>query len=215
MKLISINIGKRATLEHPNKTESTGIFKHPVTGPVRIGSLGLEGDFIASKKHHGGPDQAVYIYSTGDYEWWSHELGRELGPGIFGENLTISELESAHFSIGDRLTVGEVTLEVTAPRIPCNTFAIRMGDAQFVKRFCAAERPGLYCRVIRTGSVRAGDPVTIEAHSGETVTILEIFRDFYEKKANEAELRRFLRAPVAIRARKDMQERLNKLLGEK
>jgi MOSC domain-containing protein YiiM len=215
MKLISINIGKRATLEHPNKTESTGIFKHPVTGPVRIGSLGLEGDFIASKKHHGGPDQAVYIYGTADYKWWSHELGRELGPGIFGENLTISELESARFSIGDRLSVGEVTLEVTAPRIPCDTFAIRMGDAQFVKRFREAERPGLYCRVIREGSVRAGDKVTTELHSGETVTLLEIFRDYYERKANEAELRRFLRAPVAIRARKDLEERLSKHLGEK
>ena len=211
MKLISINIGKRATLEHPNKTEITGIFKHPVTGPLRIGSLGLEGDFIASKKHHGGPDQAVYIYGTADYEWWSQELGRELGPGVFGENLTISELESARFSIGDRLTVGEVALEVTAPRIPCDTFAIRMGDAQFVKRFREAERPGLYCRVIREGSVRAGDKVITELHSGETVTLLEIFRDFYGRKANEADLRRFLRAPVAIRARKDLEKRLSKL----
>jgi MOSC domain-containing protein YiiM len=90
-----------------------------------------------------------------------------------------------------------------------------MGDAQFVKRFREAERPGLYCRVIREGSVQAGDQVTTELHPGETVTLLEIFRDFYERKANEADLRRFLRAPVAIRTRKDLEERLRKYLGAK
>jgi|GEM_PF-5651077 len=83
MKLISINIGKQETLIGPKRTEITGIFKRPVTGPVRIGHLGLEGDFIASQKHHGGPDQAVYIYGMADYEWWSRELGREIDPGTF------------------------------------------------------------------------------------------------------------------------------------
>jgi MOSC domain-containing protein YiiM len=112
MKLTSINLGQKDTLEHANKTEITGIFKHPASGPVRITFLGLEGDFIASKKHHGGPDQAVYVYGAADYAWWSHELGREFAPGTFGENLTVSELESARFSIGDRLMIGEVTLEV-------------------------------------------------------------------------------------------------------
>ena len=215
MQVTSVNIGESRTIGPDKRGPKTGIHKLPVKGPVRIMTLGLEGDFIASKKHHGGADQAVYIYGTADYEWWSHELGRELGPGVFGENLTISELESARFSIGDRLTVGAVTLEVTAPRIPCDTFAIRMGDAQFVKRFREAERPGLYCRVIREGSVQAGDQVTTELHPGETVTLLEIFRDFYERKANEADLRRFLRAPVAIRTRKDLEERLRKYLGAK
>jgi MOSC domain-containing protein YiiM len=215
MQVTSVNIGEPQTIYPDKRGPKTGIHKLPVKGPARIMTLGLEGDFIASKKHHGGPDQAVYIYGTADYEWWSRELGQELDPGIFGENLTVSELESARFSIGDRLTVGEVILEVTAPRIPCDKFAIRMGDAQFMKRFREAERPGLYCRVIREGSVRAGDKVTTELHSGDTVTLLEIFRDFYEEKTNEAELLRFLRSPVAIRTRKKLEERLSKYLGEK
>jgi MOSC domain-containing protein YiiM len=215
MKLISINIGKEETLVRPNWTEVTGIFKRPVTGPVRIGKLGLEGDFIASKKHHGGPDQAIYIYGTADYEWWSRELGCEIGPGTFGENLTISELESARFSIGDKLLIGAVTLEVTAPRIPCETFARRMDDPQFVKRFRDAERSGLYCRVIREGTVLSGDEVSIEPCRGETVTLLDVFRNFYEKRSDEKTLRRLLQAPIAIRARKDTEEKLAKLLAEK
>ncbi len=120
--------------------------------------MGLEGDSIVDKKNHGGRDQAVYIYGGADYAWWSRarpDLDHGYQPGTFGENLTISDLESAEYAVGDRLQIGEVVLEVTAPRIPCVTLAARMGDPQFIKAFMAAERPGLYCRVIVEG-IRAG-----------------------------------------------------------
>lgn len=212
MQLISVNIGKSQPIKTQRGIEQTGLYKLPVNGPVRVTALGLEGDFIASKKHHGGPDQAVYIYGEADYDWWSATLNRELAPGTFGENLTISDLESARFSIGDRLQVGAVTLEVTAPRIPCATFAARMGDPHFVKRFRDAERPGLYCRVLHEGFVQAGDKVTLEPARGETVTLVEVYCDHYAKDADEATLRRFLRAPLAIRARQALEARLAKLL---
>ena len=78
MKLISINIGEERTLQRKDHVEQTGIFKIPTDMPVRVTKLGLEGDVIISKKHHGGPDQAVYVYGMADYEWWSKELGKEL-----------------------------------------------------------------------------------------------------------------------------------------
>ncbi len=214
MRLLSVNIGRKCNLETGNRTEQTGIFKLPVQGPVRVTALGLEGDFVADTKHHGGSDQAVYIYGSADYDWWERELGQELLPGTFGENLTVSELESARFSIGERLTVGAVTLEVTAPRIPCGTFARRMGDPQFVKRFHEAETPGLYCRVLRVGTILAGDEVTVEPFPGEKVSLLEIFRDHYEKDADISTLKRFLHAPIAIRAQRKLVERLEMLLAK-
>lgn len=214
MQLTSVNIGQRQTLRSGEKTEITGIFKDPVPGPVRITSLGIAEDFIGSPKHHGGPDQAVYVYGAKDYEWWSQELGREIGAGTFGENLTISKLESAKFNIGDLLHVGMVTLQVTAPRIPCGTFARRMDDPKFVKRFRAAERPGLYCRVLKEGSVQAGDEVRVESYSGVTISLIQMYRDYYEKDKSEETLRRHLAAPVAIRARADLEAELRKLLGE-
>lgn len=214
MQLTSVNIGQRQTLRSGEKTEITGIFKDPMPGPVRITSLGIAEDFIGSPKHHGGPDQAVYVYGAKDYEWWSQELGREIGAGTFGENLTISKLESAKFNIGDLLHVGMVTLQVTAPRIPCGTFARRMDDPKFVKRFRAAERPGLYCRVLKEGSVQAGDEVRVESYSGVTISLIQMYRDYYEKDKSEETLRRHLAAPVAIRARADLEAELRKLLGE-
>jgi MOSC domain-containing protein YiiM len=213
MELTSVNIGQKQTQQNGNKLEMTGIYKLPIQGPVQITSLGIKEDFIGSKKHHGGPDQAVYIYGTKDYEWWSTELGREVGAGTFGDNLTISELESAHFNIGDYLHIGAVTLQVTAPRIPCETFARRMEDPKFVKRFRSAERPGLYCRVIKGGIVKAGDETRIETYTGETISLIQMYRDYYEKDKSRETLQRHLIAPIAIRVRVKLEEELNKLLN--
>ena len=91
MQLISINIGKEQTQQRKDYIETTGIYKKPVNEPVEIKSLGIEGDAICDTKNHGGPDQAIYVYGGADYDWWSNELGRELAPGTFGDNLTISE----------------------------------------------------------------------------------------------------------------------------
>jgi len=214
MNLISVNLGQERILQRNGRTERTGIFKLPTDEPVRVTKLGLEGDVIVSKKHHGGPDQAVYVYGTGDYAWWSQELGQDIAPGTFGENLTISALESAQFNIGDYLHIEEVTLQVTAPRIPCNTFAGRMKDPQWVKRFRHAERPGLYCRVIQEGFVKAGDPVSMERYGGDTISIAEMFVDYYKKNKSEETLRRHLRAPIAIRARRDLEKELQQRVSQ-
>ena len=212
MKLLSINIGKERQQQRNDYVETTGIYKTPVDGPVEIKSLGIEGDAICDKKNHGGPDQALYIYGGADYAWWEQEIGQKLAPGTFGDNLTISELESAAFNVGDTLHIGEVTLQVTSPRIPCGTFATRMGDPQWVKKFRAAERPGLYVRVVKEGVIKAGDPVTVEKFTGETIFILEMYREYYVKDKSEESLRKHLNAPIDIRSRKDLEEELQKLM---
>ncbi len=214
MKLISVNLGQERTLYRKDRTEQTGIFKFATEAPVKVTRLGLEGDVIVSKKHHGGPDQAVYVYGTADYEWWSKELGEELAPGTFGENLTISDLESAKFNIGDYLHIGEVTLQVSAPRIPCNTFATRMGDPLWVKKFRHAERPGLYCRVIDEGFIKTGDDVSTEEYDGETISVLQMYRDYYLRDKSRELLMQHLNAPIAIRARRDLEKDLQRLLTE-
>ena len=211
MIVMSVNLGEKRIQQRKDFVETTGIFKFPTDQPIRVTKLGLEGDVIVSKKHHGGPDQAVYVYGGADYKWWSEQLEKEIAPGTFGENLTISELESAQFNIGDMLQIAEVTLQVTAPRIPCNTFATRMEDRQWVKRFRDAERPGLYCRVLREGFVQAGDIVTVERFAGDTISCLQMYRDFYKRKKTEETLLRHLNAPIAIRARKALEEQLQRL----
>jgi MOSC domain-containing protein YiiM len=213
MYLISVNVGQERSIQIGKQADMTGIYKVPASGAVAITADGVAGDAVVDTENHGGADQAVYVYGAADYAWWSAELGYEVEPGTFGENLTISALESAEFAVGDLLHVGAVTLQVTAPRIPCATLAARMGDPAFVKRFRAAERPGLYCRVLAPGSVQAGAPVMVERYTGATVTVLEMFRAYYDNVLSEATLRRHLAAPMAARARADNEEKLARLLG--
>lgn len=218
MQLLSINIGAARAVDPSRPHELTGIYKEPVTGPVQVTRGGLPGDAIISARHHGGPDQALYVYGGADYDWWAAELGREIAPGTFGENLTISGLASASLAIGDRLHIGDlqnaggVILEVTAPRIPCDTFARRMGDPVFIARFRIAERPGAYCRVIREGTIRAGDPVALEAYAGDRVTTAEVFGDYYEADHPLPEIYRFLAAPLAERVREKKQRQMRAAL---
>jgi len=207
MELISVNIGREQSLENGKQTGTTGIFKTPVTTAVEITPLGLAGDAVVDTEHHGGFDQAIYVYGAPDYAWWSAELGTELEPGTFGENLTIDGLESAQLNVGDTFHIGDVSLQVTAARIPCSTLAARMGDPMFVKRFRAAERPGVYCRVLRPGVVQAGAAVTLELYTGATISIVEMFRDFYDPRPSAETIRRHLAAPIAARARSYLEEK--------
>ena len=210
MRLLSVNVARPRRVVLDGRGRRTAILKRPVDGPVEVGEVGLAGDEVGSKKHHGGPDQAVYLYGRDDYAWWEQELDEELAPATFGENLTVEGLRSAELRIGDRLEIGDaVVLEVTAPRIPCSTLAGRMQDPLFVKRFARAGRPGAYARVLRQGAVQAGDPV-LRVEAG-ALPLLELMELYYDRKAPAERIAAALSAPVAERARQDLQARYDRL----
>lgn len=194
------------------RTVETGIDKRPVDRAF-VGRLGLEGDVVADTENHGGADQAVYVYSRDDYVSWEAELGSTLAPGTFGENLTLSNFGSESVMIGDRYRVGDALLEVTSPRIPCSTFATHMAEKDWVTRFRDGERPGFYARVLVEGTVRAGDPVEREPAAGTSIEVLELFRLYYERDVPPARVVRALAAPIAERARRDLEERLATTAG--
>jgi MOSC domain-containing protein YiiM len=208
MRVVSVNVGVVRPIRHGKPSGKTGIYKLPSAEPVLVTPLGLQGDAIVDTENHGGLDQAVYLFTMPDYAWWSAHIGRTLGPGTFGDNLTISDLESASLCIGDRLRVGNILLEVTAPRIPCVTIAARMEDPQFVKKFRYAEKPGVYCRVLEPGYVAANDPVELIPYQGPVVNVIELFRGFYDKHLTEEQLRRFLAVPIPDKIRPRYQEML-------
>jgi len=207
MHLVFINLG------HPQPLSNgsiTGIYKSPVL-TAQISPAGLVGDYIADQEHHGGPDQAVYAYSAEDYDWWMEHLGEALQPGTFGENLTFSSFGPTPLRIGDRFRIGQVLLEVSAPRIPCATLAARMNDPQFVKKFRQAQRPGFYARVLEAGLVRKQDSIEKIAAPAHYATLVEVFNLWYEKAPDAARLRWVLTAPLARRARKTFAERLQSM----
>ena len=160
-KLTSIQIGKTQTYTDDQGTWETGFFKVPVSGSVFVGVTGLEGDSQANKKHHGGPEKAVLVYSADHYPKWKEELGRKLPYGGFAENLTVSGLNEATVCIGDAYQIGEVQLQVTQARVPCSKIPRRWGMPDLLERVLETGRFGWYCRVLQEGQVEAGLPVVL------------------------------------------------------
>ncbi|MBW4721057.1 MOSC domain-containing protein [Saccharothrix obliqua] len=179
-RVLSVNIGHRIEFV-PAVLGRTGHDKRPVPGPVRVTApaevgSGFAGDHIEDGRSHGGPDQAVYAYAREDLDAWAAELGRELPPGLFGENLTTEGVDLTNARIGERWRVGTALLQVTAPRIPCRTFAGVMGERGWVRTFTQRAVSGAYFRVVESGEVAAGDEAVLVTRPGHDVTVQVMFR---------------------------------------
>jgi MOSC domain-containing protein YiiM len=191
MQVLSINVGLPRELEWRGQLVRTSIFKEPVTGPVRIERLNVEGDRQSDLSVHGGADKAVYAYPAEHYPFWRQELpGVDLPWGAFGENLTTTGLEESDLHVGDRLRIGSAELVVTQPRLPCFKLGIRFGRADMVKRFLKSGRTGFYLAVAQEGEAAAGDEISFIASDPAAVTVSDIVSLYASDAENQELLRR-------------------------
>jgi len=190
----SVNTGRPRPMQRSSgEVTTSAIWKEPVGGRVPVRGVNVAGDDQADRSVHGGPDQAVYAYAREDIDWWSAELGRPLGPGTFGENLTTRGMDVTTALIGERWAIGTVLLEVTSPRIPCWKLAKRMEDPRFVKRFAGAGRPGAYLRIVEEGELGAGDEIEIVERPDHDITVVLVAHAYQHDRS---QLPRLLDAPA-------------------
>ena len=187
-RLLSVNVGRPRGVQMGSRTRTTGIFKEPQSGRIRVAGVTVGDDVQVDKKHHGGPLQAVYAYAIEDYAWWSDRLDRMLEPGTFGDNLTTEGIDVTHALVGERWKIGTCQIEVTDPRIPCSTLRARMGIPGFVKTFAAARRFGAYFSIVQEGDVAAGDEIEIVERPRHEVTIERLGAALFHKDLEEAEV---------------------------
>jgi len=183
--LVAVNLG-RPRPDGDSGGQPTGIHKSPAGGPIELrdpgdkrtgrGS-GLSGDFVGDRRHHGGTDQAVYAVAQEELAHWAAEIGRDLPPGSFGENLTTVGLDVDGALVGEIWRIGEtVRLQVTGPRIPCSTFARAIDEPQWVKRFTVHGRTGAYLRILTPGTITESDEITVESRPDHEITVPLTFR---------------------------------------
>jgi MOSC domain-containing protein YiiM len=164
----------------------TSVLKEAVVGPVAVHELGLAGDEVSNRRHHGGRDKAVYAFAREDLDRWAERLGVEVPDGTFAENLTTEGIDVNEAELGERWRVGGPegpVLEVASFRTPCAVFQAWMGRSGYdhrawVRRFADDGRPGPYLRVVVPGVLRAGDAIEVVAAGGGT-TVGEAFRAAY------------------------------------
>jgi MOSC domain-containing protein YiiM len=88
--------------------------------------------------------------------------GNPIAPGTTGENVTTEGIELGALPIGTMLAIGpEVMIELASTVSPCKTIAHNFADGRFA-RLSAKIHPldtRLYARVLREGTIRAGDEI--------------------------------------------------------
>ena len=143
-----------------------GVPKLPVAFAA-ITAAGVTGDRQKDRQWHGGPDRAVSILALSVI----HELqqqGHTLVPGSTGENLTIDGFRADELVPGARLRIGRdpataVDLELTTWLEPCSKIAGNFSGRN-IRVFAHQQNPcrsRVGARVLRVGTVAAGDPVAL------------------------------------------------------
>jgi MOSC domain-containing protein YiiM len=169
-RVVSVNVGTPRLVDTGKREVPTAIWKAPIAGRVPVAGVNLRGDDQADRTVHGGPDKAVYAYATEDTLFWEDVLGRDLGPGAFGENLTTSGIDVSGAVLGSRWRIGTALLQVRQTRIPCFKLGLRFEDKKMVRRFGDASRPGAYLSILEEGDVGAGDEIEVVHQPAHGVT---------------------------------------------
>ena len=195
--LISVNVGVPKDVAWRGTTVHTGVWKHPVTGPVTARRLNLDGDGQGDLAGHGGEQRAVLVYQLDSYRHWRHYMKRDdFTHGQFGENFTVDGLADDEVCIGDRYRIGDAVFEVTQPRVTCYRVGLRLGEPQMAALLVSHHRPGFYMRVLTEGRVQAGDEIVKIASGPEAMTVAETDALLYLPGHPEPELERALRIPA-------------------
>jgi MOSC domain-containing protein YiiM len=185
MKIFSLNVGVPRAVAVNGGTITTGIYKEPVDGRIKLRRLNLDGDRQADLTVHGGPYKAVYCYPHEHYAYWKKTLpNRDLPIGIFGENFTTEGMSEDSVHLGDEFSVGSAEVTVTQPRLPCYKLNLRFDDGFMVKRFLASGKSGFYLSVKKAGEVGAGDEFEVIARDPQKISIAEFNRLYVAKQYN-------------------------------
>lgn len=130
---------------------------------VRVTALGIEGDAQRNRRHHGGPDRALCLFSQERIRTLQAE-GHPITPGSIGENVTVEGVDWNALTPGALLLLGEdVVAQVTRYTAPCLniTASFRHRDSSRVSQ---KRHPGdsrVYARVLREGHLANGDRVRL------------------------------------------------------
>jgi MOSC domain-containing protein YiiM len=191
-----LNIGLPKRELFHGKEFVTGMCKKPVGGTLLLTKQGFEGDGVGDRKHHGGFDKAVCVYSFDHYAYWEKTLGIKMPEAAFGENFAVTGMEEEGICIGDTFRAGSAVVQVSQPRQPCSTLAARYGRADFVKLVVDSGCTGFYFRVLEEGRVKAGDLLNLVEQDNRSVSIVFANHIYHHDRKNREGIEKVLAVPA-------------------
>jgi len=141
-KVVSVNISSKK-----------GVRKKPVEEILLKADYGIEGDAHASSEWH----RQVSLLALESIKKMQ-EMGLDVKPGDFAENITTEGLDLVSLPLGTELHIGSGVIgEVSQIGKECHTrcaIYYQAGD-------CVMPKEGIFIKVLRGGHVRAGDRVMV------------------------------------------------------
>ena len=193
MNIISTNKAQLVQVRWKRRSLSTGIYKKPSHEGILLTSQGVQGDTIGNPKVHGDAQKAAYLFSGNEYDFWQKLYpGLEWEHGMFGENLTVEQLDETTLVMGSSYQIGEARVRITTPREPCFKLGIRFGDQQIIQKFIERGYPGSYVSVVEPGWIRPGDPMELLESPENSLSIAEFYRMWYAPSKNPEVLEKAL-----------------------
>lgn len=197
MNIVSVNRSEPRTITINGRDEVTGYFKKPVNESLYLMPEGVQHDHVADLVHHGGADKACYLYSFDHYPFWKERYpDLDWRFGMFGENLTVENLDERKIHIGDTFRAGTAVIQVSQPRQPCYKMSYQFNDPKMADHFRKESCPGIYVRVLKAGTVSAGDELVALSVNENSLTVAEIFRLIYDMTPEQTTLDRALADPL-------------------
>ena len=190
MQVIATNIAKPTTITFKGKEVTTGIYKTPTKEPIFLGKDTVKNDEVTDRKHHGGEFKACYLFSENQYPYWQNlypNLNWDFG--MFGENVTVSNLDESKIHIGDIYKLGSALVQITQPREPCFKFGVKFGNQNVLSQFIAHGFSGTYVRVLEEGFVKTGDHFKLIENAKNSITTFQLFELLFSKNKNQQHLK--------------------------
>ena len=135
-------------------SKKKGIRKKSVGEGIMRKEFGFVGDAHADRNTH----RQVSLLAIESIQKMK-DLGVDVGPGDFAENLTTEGIDLVSLPVGTQLTIGEdILLEVSQIGKECHTKCA----IYYAAGRCIMPEEGIFARVINGGYIKAGDPIRVQ-----------------------------------------------------
>jgi MOSC domain-containing protein YiiM len=193
----SINIGPRVEVDIFGQKKLTAYEKHPVEHDVFVDENGIVGDGHYAREAEEGKDHAVQICSEDNYAFWTERLNKNLRLGVFGESITYGGPDEFSVRIGDVAVIGDITLEITGPRIPCAKLAHFIGeDISFPRTYHQTSRTGMYARVLTPGRLSTSNRMKFQSTGAKLPFVSEIAAALLQRDPDQNWMKAMIDEPI-------------------
>ncbi|GGB74185.1 MOSC domain-containing protein [Staphylococcus nepalensis] len=210
--LKAITTGKIEDLSYSSRRPMrSALNKKPFAGKMWLSKTGFSED-EQEYKGHGGPHKAVCLYSKKNYDLWKDDVTALPDYAMFGENLTVEDLDEKNIHFGDQFQLGNAIIEVSEIREPCWKIQEKYKIPNLIQRMSSSCKTGCYFRVLKEGFVDESSHLELIKYGNEAslLSVFELNNIYYNDNKNADRLTYALKNPYLTKERRQKLEKFLK-----